>query len=99
MTPRLLRIYKEEYERKWKEEISVLDYEAWLNGQYVLRAIAAVMPKGKKYPCKPFQQEEHEEQVVDENPTKTAALNFANYAAALNKQLRKKAGDMNEQRN
>lgn len=91
MTPRLLRTYQEEYEKERQEEADMIDYTAWLHGAYFLRAINAVASKNGQYPEKPLRQDEREK-IEDENPTKTAALNFANYAAAFNKQFEKKGG-------
>lgn len=85
MVPKILNMYWEEYEKKRQEDVDLIDYTAWLNGRYIMRAIGATMVNENEYPEKPFHVLNKEEEWKNENPTKAAAIDFGNYAAAFNR--------------
>lgn len=84
MIPKILNLYWNEYERKQQEEADINDYTAWLNGQYIMLAIATAVNKKNKYPEECFHLLNEKERWKEENPTKAAAIDFGNYAAAFN---------------
>lgn len=59
LNPRKLKPFIEVYSEKVQEEIRVKDYDAWLQGLYIQKAVASVLNGGKaKYPQKPLGEEE-----------------------------------------
>jgi len=83
MNPRKLERYQPfllERFKRTKENDSEL---GWIGGQYVARAIGAVMPKGKRYPDEPIRfygpQEDEEGNVL------TDADRFQAFATMFNK--------------
>lgn len=83
MNPRKLERYQPfllERFKRTKENDSEL---GWIGGQYVARAIGAVMPKGKRYPDEPIRfygsQEDEDGNVI------TDADRFQAFAAMFNK--------------
>lgn len=92
MTPKILDVYQEEYERKQQEEADMMDYSSWLSGLYVKDAITAAF-KGK-YPDNPYHVIEREEQEREENPNKANAKDFSNWAMAYNLANSKKDGEI-----
>lgn len=62
-----MNIYQENYIESLKEKEKMMDYEAWLYGQYQAAAISAAMNKKNKYPRQPVSfQEENSEQLSGE---------------------------------
>lgn len=47
-------IYQETYIKKLEEQRELINYTAWIQGQYNLTSIGAAMSKKVKYPQKPF---------------------------------------------
>ena len=50
LTPKIMHIYAKEHEKEMQRQADLLDYSAWLNGLYVLRAIGAAIDNKSKYP-------------------------------------------------
>ena len=63
LTPKVMRLYREDYEDKQEAEYKKIDYEAWKNGFYVMNAVSVFMSKSNKYPQKPIEWEEIEREV------------------------------------
>ncbi len=94
MTPKALNIYKNQEELKAKESAVMQDISAWMQGLYVLRAIGCVLPKGSAYPEKHILvsdiderelSDDEVEEMIQEN-TQIAAVNFAAWAKAANRE-------------
>ena len=49
-----MNIYQEEYKRSQEEKQQLMDYEAWLHGQYQIADIGAALSKKCEYPKQPF---------------------------------------------
>lgn len=49
-----MELYQNAYIEKMEEQRDVMNYKAWLYGQYNLAAIGAAMSKKVRYPQKPF---------------------------------------------
>ena len=54
LTPRDVEMFLDEKMKQEKDAADHINYTAWLNGLYVLRAVAAVMSKKSKYPKQPL---------------------------------------------
>lgn len=61
---------------------------AWLNGLYILNAISAVLPKGRKYPNEPIKLDDSKSNNVSE-----AADRFRAYVSAKNELIKKQLID------
>lgn len=46
--------YAEAYNQKEKNKITMIDYNSWLIGVYVAKAISSCFERSCKYPDKPF---------------------------------------------
>ncbi len=90
MTPKIISLYQKEYEDKQKEEYKKIDYEAWKNGFYVMNAVAVFMNKNNKYPKKPVEWEERENEV---DASEIDAIHFGEWARAFNSQMNEKGGE------
>ncbi|MEZ3487319.1 MAG: hypothetical protein K1W22_12225 [Lachnospiraceae bacterium] len=66
INPRIINIYQEEYRRRIEEQQKLMDYEAWLRGQYQMASIGAALSKKCKYPALPFSMQEEEKGLSDE---------------------------------
>lgn len=62
MTPKAIEMHIEAYSEKEQEKVKVSEYLSWLNGYYVVEAIASTFGKGK-YPKNPLLEEEKEEKI------------------------------------
>ncbi len=84
------------YVERQKFEGKKIEYAAWLNGLYVMRAIGSAFSKKVKYPNKPIVNEDDEENesvVVDETIEYTdeeLAAMRSQAMEALRKNLRKR---------
>lgn len=58
LNPKIMNIYQEAYRKDLEERQQVIDYEAWLHGQYQMMSIGAVMSKKCKYPKRPITMQE-----------------------------------------
>lgn len=66
INPRIINIYQEEYRRRIEEQQRLMDYEAWLRGQYQMASIGAALSKKCKYPKQPFSMQEKEKGLSEE---------------------------------
>lgn len=57
MTPKAIEMHIKAYSERKQEKIKVSEYLSWLNGCYVVEAIACTFGKGK-YPKNPLLEEE-----------------------------------------
>lgn len=67
INPRIINIYQEDYRRKIEERQKLMDYEAWLRGQYQMASIGAALSKKCKYPKQPFSMQEEEKGLSEED--------------------------------
>lgn len=49
-----------------ENQVKYIEFQSWLTGAYVLRAIGCAMSKKNKYPDNPLTQQEEEYIVVDD---------------------------------
>lgn len=61
MNPRIMNTYQDIYKKSLEEKQQLVDYEAWLHGQYQMASIGAAFSKKCKYPEKPFGVKQKEE--------------------------------------
>lgn len=80
MNPRILNIYRLQYEEEEQKNADMIDYSAWLNGRYVMRAIAACIDKKNKYPEAPFGKS------TEEETSDVAAAKFSAWAKRFNEE-------------
>lgn len=66
LNPRIMNIYQESYKKSLEEKQKVIDYEAWLHGQYQIASIGAALSKKCKYPDKPVSMKQEEKSLSDE---------------------------------
>lgn len=60
-------MYQEVYIKEQEAQREIINYQAWLQGQYQMFAIGAVMSKKCKYPAEPFDlRQEQKEQLSGE---------------------------------
>ena len=91
MTPRILKAYSSEYQKMEEEKIKLIDYTAWKNGLYVMKAVAVCVNNKNKYPDQPIEMERK-----DQNPdSEFDAIKFGAWAKAFNKGLKQKGGAEN----
>lgn len=76
LNPRIMSMYQDSYIAKVKEQMQMLNYAAWLQGQYNMASIGAVMSKHGKYPKKPFEFEKKETDLSGEEKFKLWAQEF-----------------------
>lgn len=88
MTPRILRIYSAEHQKIEEEKIKLIEYTAWKNGLYVMKAVGVCVNDKNKYPERPYGIE-IEEQIPD---GEVDAIKFGAWASAFNKGLEQKKG-------
>ena len=60
MTPKAIEMHIEAYSEREQEKVKVSEYISWLNGYYVVEAIACTFGKGK-YPKNPLQENNNNE--------------------------------------
>ena len=60
MTPKAIEMHIEAYSEKEQEKVKVSEYLSWLNGYYVVEAIACTFGKGR-YPKNPLQENNNNE--------------------------------------
>lgn len=94
LTPKIIRLYQKDYEDKQKDEYKKIDYEAWKNGFYVMNAISVFFNSRNKYPKKPVEWEEHENEV---DASEIDAMKFGAFAIAFNHD--RKEGEGSVERN
>lgn len=88
MTPRILRAYSSEHQKIEEEKIKLIDYTAWRNGLYVMKAVAVCVNDKNKYPERPYGLK-NDEQIPD---GEIGAIKFGAWANAFNKGLEQKKG-------
>lgn len=66
LNPRIMNIYQEAYKKSLEEKQQIIDYEAWLHGQYQMASIGASLSKKCKYPKLPFSMKEEEKGLSEE---------------------------------
>lgn len=86
MTPRILGVYRDEYERKAQENADMIDYTAWLHGLYVMKAVGSCLNEKNKYPSERLGLGERD---IEEDSS-MAAVRFADWADAANKAWKEK---------
>ena len=89
MTPKILMIYRDEYEKEEQKKVDLIDYTAWLNGLYVLRAIGAAIDNKSKYPEERFGASQKE--AVEQSDV--ASIRFGEWVKAFNKNKASKVVD------
>lgn len=94
-SPRIVNVYREEYERKAKEKAELIDIMAWKNGMYIRSAIGSCIDKKCKYPEKPLS---FNEKASEEEKSASDAMMFEAWAISFN-QNRKKRGELSVDRN
>lgn len=62
-----MNIYQDAYKKALEEKQQVLDYEAWLHGQYQIASIGAALSKKCKYPDKPISMKTEQKGLDDED--------------------------------
>lgn len=81
-----MAIYQKDYIDKKEEEMNLVEFQAWINGMYIVNAIqTAIDPMRCKYPKNPFSEE-----TDGEENTEIGAVKFWEYAEAFNKVFEKK---------
>lgn len=60
LNPKILQIYQDVHVAKMKEQMQIVNYTAWLQGQYNIASIGAAMSKNAKYPKKPLALEQQD---------------------------------------
>lgn len=58
MTPAMIKRYIEVYNKRKNDEWEQLEYNAWMNGWYVMNAIACSLNKKHKYPENPLKKKQ-----------------------------------------
>lgn len=89
MTPKIMHKYAKEHEKEMQRQADLLDYSAWLNGLYVLRAIDAVIDNKSKYPEERFGAAQKE--AIEQSDV--ASIRFGEWAKAFNKNQASKVVD------
>lgn len=89
LNPRRLEPWQRHFEFQEQLRRDEEDYIAWLNGQYVLAAVAAAFG-GKKYqyPTEPFTLTQRRDE--EEDARQIAADRFAAFAMAFNEGFKKR---------
>lgn len=54
LNPKILGIYQDIYIKRLEEQRDLINYTAWIQGQYNMASIGAAMNKKCKYPKAPF---------------------------------------------
>lgn len=75
MTPKAIEMHIKAYTEREQEKIKVSEYLSWLNGYYVVEAIACTFGK-EKYPKNPLLEEEKENRIKN-NPNKESQEEIA----------------------
>lgn len=95
MTPKQIEPWRRFF--LWKQQLDrdERDYQAWLNGQYVLAAIAAAFDSKKNpYPEEPVTVTSmRDEEIEQERRDKEAAEMFMAYAMEYNRRRHKNDGE------
>ena len=89
MTPKIMHIYAKEHEKGMQRQADLLDYSAWLNGLYVLRAIDAAIDNKSKYPEERFGVSQKE--AVEQSDV--ASIRFGEWIKVFNKNKASKVVD------
>ena len=67
MNPRILTVYQETFHKQLEEQLELVNWTAWIQGQYHVASIAAALGGRKnKYPKKPFKIFDNEAQMSGE---------------------------------
>lgn len=54
MNPKIMDVYQNVYVKQMEEKRDLINYTAWLQGQYNMESIGAVMSRKHKYPKSPY---------------------------------------------
>lgn len=69
MNPRIIYMYQDAMRDNIEQQQKIMDYQAWLNGSYIVSAIqVALSPRKCKYPNEPYSTKKKlsgEEQFLD----------------------------------
>lgn len=88
--------YRKAYKLRVKNKRDENNFNAWLQGQYMLDAIAACFTKSGKYPEKPYEFEskmpELKTEAEEQEFMRQAAEGFAAFVFAKNKERKRKQG-------
>lgn len=85
------KTYKEKTIFKQQEKMEFINYQSWLNGIYVAKAISACFSKEHSYPIKPIDMKQSDEIFSNEDN----AENFKAFAEAFNEKFRQgKRGEL-----
>ena len=90
MSPKILHIYQKEYEKQTQEKADMIDYESWLIGLYVMKAVGACLNNKNKYPETQLRIQKNKSEETGE----IAAIRFAEFSKSFNKGFNKKAGEI-----
>lgn len=82
MTPKAIEMHIKAYTEREQEKIKVSEYLSWLNGYYVVEAIACTFGKGK-YPKNPLLEEKESENENGEMPKSELQKQRELFAARL----------------
>lgn len=66
LNPRIMDIYQDNYRKSLEEKQKLIDYEAWLHGQYQVASIGAALSKKCKYPQRPITMTQDEQEWLSE---------------------------------
>ncbi|MEY8509696.1 hypothetical protein AALA78_15935 [Lachnospiraceae bacterium 42-17] len=66
LNPRIMDIYQEAYKKSLEEKYKVMDYKAWLHGQYQVASIGAALSRKCKYPAQPLGMAEEKKGLSEE---------------------------------
>jgi hypothetical protein len=80
-----MNAYQEAHIAKVKEQLQVINYSAWFQGQYTMMSIGAIFGKHVKYPQKPFELGKKEPAISQEEK-------FKLWIAEFNRRFEEKQG-------
>lgn len=91
MTPAMIKRYIEVYNKRKNDEWEQLEYNAWMNGWYVMNAIACSLNKKCKYPENPLikQQTIVDEMELTEEEKDKYRMNFLKRLERMEKRFNK----------
>lgn len=86
-----MKVYRKAYEQKTQEEYDRMNYNAWLNGMYIMHSIASCIDKSAKYPNKPYNPDAEENTDVPDESIGLGEAKFLEYIEAHNNALKKES--------
>ena len=66
LNPKYMYVYQEDYMRRKKEEMQLLDVSAYYQGIYTMRAVSACLSKKASYPKQPLSLQKSEKPLSQE---------------------------------